>query len=359
MLKKIDLYIIKKFLSTFFLALGLIIMIVIVFDISEKIDDFLENDATLRGIIFSYYLNFIPYFVNLFSALFVFISVIFFTSKMAGNTEIIALLSSGISFRRILRPYLISACLIAALSLFLANFVIPQANQRRIIFENRYLRNGNHLNEKNIHRLIDANTLVQLETFDMGQNRGTSMEIEKMEDGRVYEYIFADIVRYDSVNNSWKLEQYYKRFFNGFDETLQLGSVLDTVLGFSSVDLAESIFNKESMDFFELNRFIERETKKGTEGLEYYYVEKHYRMASPFSTIVLTIIGLSLASRRVRGGIGLHIGIGIGISFTYILFMQISTTFALYGGFSPALAVWLPNIVFGLFALYMIRISPK
>lgn len=359
-MKTLDWYIIKKFLGTFILSISLIILIVIIFDISEKIDDFLESKAPLREIIFTYYLNFIPYFVNLFSSLFAFISVIFFTSKMASNTEIVAILSSGISFRRLLLPYLVASLVIALMSFYLANYLIPYANIKRIGFENRYIKNPTNFRARDLHLQIKpAGTFVYVQTFTDISNIGYKFSLEKIGAKGLNYKLDAEYIQWDSLKKSWKIMNYTLRTINGMKETLRTGKELDTILNITPSDLTPKLIDVDVMNYPQLHKFIEDENLKGSENAQIYKVQMQKRIATPFATIVLALIGVSLSSRKVRGGIGLHLGAGLTISFAYILFMQISTTFANFGSLPPFVAVWLPNVVFLGLGLYLLRIAPK
>jgi len=357
--KRIDSYIIKKFLGTFFYAIGLIIIIVIIFDISEKIDDFIEKHAPLSAIIFNYYLNFIPYFVNLFSPLFTFIAVIFFTSKMASNTEIVAILSSGISFKRMLRPYIISAVFLALFSFVLSNFIIPPANKRRLEFEMMYIHNAPHSNDINIHMQISPGTYVYAERYSVEDKIAFNFSLEKINEKGLYYKINSTRAKWDSVNGSWSIENYYARNIDGQKEKIRSGNKFDTIINLKPSDFLENIHDLETMNWSQLNRYISDEKLKGSENLSFYEIEKHKRIAFPFATVVLTLIGVSLSSRKIRGGIGLHLGAGITLSFAFILFMQVTTTFATNGNLPPVVAVWIPNIIFGTLGYYLLKIAPK
>ncbi len=359
MLKTIDVYIIKKFLGTFFYAITLIILIVIIFDLSEKIDDFIEKKAPLNEIFFAYYLNFIPYFINLFSPLFTFVAVIFFTSRLAFNTEIVAILSSGVSFHRMLLPYLISAILLATLSVYLSNFLIPQANQKRLDFEYTYVKNPLSFRDRNIHLQIRPGMFVFMESFNVRNAIGQRFTLEKINEDGLYYKLMAERAIWDSISQNWKIRNYNIRTIDGLREELSFGQELDTLLPFTPNDFIQNLTEMETMNFEELRTFIDNERLKGSENVKFYEVEKHRRMAFPFATIVLTLIGVALSSHKVKGGIGLHLGLGLGLSFAYILFMQVSTTFATNGNLHPILSVWIPNILFGILAVYLIRIAPK
>lgn len=358
-LKTIDLYIIRKFLGTFFFAISLIIIIVIIFDISEKIDDFLEKEAPLRAIIFQYYFNFIPYFVNLFSPLFTFIAVIFFTSKMAGRTEIVAILGSGISFNRFLRPYLVSSIILAILSFVLANFLIPYTNVNLLNFENRYLKNQNKRTNLDVHMQLSPGVFAYVEGYNKMDETGYRFTLEKINDKGLYYKMTGEVIKWMPAKNQWQIRNYVIRKIDGMRENLVRGQLKDTALPFTPFDFKVTVENAKTMKFMQLRRFIEKEKMRGTENVMEFEVEKHKRIAFPFATIVLTFIGVSLSSRKVRGGIGLHLGAGIAISFAFILFMQISTTFAIYSDLPPYIAVWIPNIIFGVLGIYLLRLAPK
>lgn len=356
---KLDWYIIKKFLGTFLFSIVLILVIVIVFDISEKIDDFLENQAPIKEILFEYYLNFIPFFANLFSPLFVFIAVIFFTSKMANNTEIIAILNSGMSFWRMLLPYLISAIILAFFSFFLANFIIPPANKIRIDFENKYIRNNYHINERDIHIQIQKGQYVFLESYNSDKDIGYKFALEHIENGELKAKLQANYILWDSISGNWQINKWQKRFFLETGEKITKGEKLDTAIHLHPKDFKTKLSSVETMNYPELNHFIQEEELKGTANIVFHKIEQQKRIAFPFASIILTIIGVAIASRKIKGGIGLHLGAGLLLSFTYILFMQISTTYATKGNLSPDLAVWIPNILFIFIAIFLILKTPK
>ncbi len=358
-LKKLDWYIIRKFLGTFFFAIALIILIVIIFDLSERIDNFIENKAPLNEILFVYYLNFIPYFINLFSPLFTFIAVIYFTSRMAFNTEIIAILSSGISFRRMLIPYFLAATFLAILSIYLSNVMIPDANRKRLDFEETYIRTQRQFRERNIHLQIRPGEFVYLESFNERINVGYKFTLERIEDGKLLRKVSADRAEWTDSTRTWTLRNYFSRDIDGENEILDFGQRKDTVINLSPDDFMQNLREMDAMNFRELQAFIDNERLKGSENIKFYLVEKHRRVAFPFATLVLTLIGVSLSSRKVRGGLGLHLGIGLTLSFAFILFMQISTTFATNGNLPPLLAVWIPNMVFAALGFYLLKTSPK
>jgi lipopolysaccharide export system permease protein len=359
MFGKLDLYIIKKFLGTYAFSILLIISVAVVFDISEKIDDFIEKEAPLNAIIFDYYLNFIPYFANLFSSLFIFISVIFFTSKMAYNTEIIAILSSGISFRRFLRPYVISATVLALFSFFLNNYIIPPANKVRLEFEEQYIRNQIRNRSKNIHKQILPGQYFYLQSYTVSSQTGYKFTLEQFEEGRLVSKLNADRLAWDSTKGKWSTNHYYIRNIHEDGDEIIKGKGLDTTLNILPEDFARRDNVVEAMTFTELNEFIRKQKMQGSESIIALDVHWHERFAFPFSAFILTLIGVSLSSRKRRGGIGIQIGIGIALSFSYILLMQVSTNITIGNGYSPFWGVWMPNIIYGFIAYFLYRIAPK
>lgn len=358
-LTKLDRYILRKFLGTFFFSILLIICIVIVFDISEKIEDFITHDVPLREIVFDYYLNFIPYFVNLFAYLFTFIAVIFFTSRMAARTEIVAILSAGVSFGRFLRPYMIGAAMIALLSFVLGNWLIPQANKTRLEFESKYV--GSHYvnTDHNIHRQVAPGTFVYMERYDSEENVGTRFTLEKF-DGRLMTMkLSAREIRWDSLRSRWSIIDYSGRYIKGDKEKLFKGARIDTTLNLNPKDFSRAQNVMESMNSSELSDYIENEKSKGSSNVHLYEIEKHRRIAFPFATFIMTLIGVAVSSRKVRGGIGKQLGIGISLSFVFIFFMQLFTSYASSGVMPAYIAVWIPNAIFAVIALWMLKKAPK
>lgn len=358
-MKTIDYYIIKKFLGTFFYSISLLILIVIIFDLSENIDDFISKKAPLHDIIFDYYFNFIPYFVNLFSYLFTFISVIYFTSQMASNSEVIAILSSGISYNRFLRPYFYSAIMLALLSFFLSNFVIPHTNQKRRAFTDVYIQNLSKSKDENIHLQISPGTFVYMESFNLKNYTGNRFTIERFKDNMLEYKLMADRIEWDTITSHWQIENYTIRTIDGMKEKITKGKRLDTTLNLLPAELYIKKENYEEMTFGELQRYIKKEKLKGASEVVLYDMEKYNRIASPFSMLVMTLIGVSLSSRKLRGGIGMHLGLGILLAFSYILFMRVSTVFATFGNLPPYIAAWIPNLIFAVIGVMLLRSAPK
>jgi lipopolysaccharide export system permease protein len=356
----IDRYIIKKFLGTFFFALILIIVVAVVFDFSEKVDDFLEKNASAKAIIFEYYLNFIPNFAVLFSSLFTFIAVIFFTSKMAYNTEIIAILASGMSFRRMMYPYILSAAFISLFSFALSNFVIPHANKKRLEFEEHYIRSHPYnFNKRNVHKQVQPGVYVFMESFSNSSDMGYKFSMEKFENGQLKSKLLSDYIRWDTVKHKWNIQNYYIRDINGLSEKIRKGQSLDTTINLNPSEFKQRENFVETMNLSELTRYIKTIQSQGADNVNTFLIEKHKRLAYPISTFILTMIGVTLSSRKVRGGIGMHIGFGLALSFGYILFMQFSSQFAISGTLSPFFAAWVPNIIFIVISIVLYRMAPK
>jgi lipopolysaccharide export system permease protein len=360
-IKIIDKYIIRKFLGTFFFALILILTIAVVFDFAEKIDNFMEREAPWRAVVFDYYLNFIPYFGTLFAPLFVFIAVIFFTSRMAVNTEIIAILNSGMSFRRMMWPYFISALFIAVIIFYLTNFVIPHANITRMDFEDKYYRpQGRRLHVENIHRLVSKNVYVYMESYNPMYYRGNKFSIEDFDDqGRLISKLSSPTVVYDTVTSKWGALNYVLREIKGNEEIITKGTRIDTTLILTPADFSRDPAFVGTMTYRELSDYIDLLKLQGSDELKVFQIEQHKRFAAPFAVFILTIIGVSLSSKKMRGGIGMNIGIGLALSFSYILFQQFASQFSIKGNLSPMLAMWIPNLLYMIIAGVLYKLAPK
>jgi lipopolysaccharide export system permease protein len=359
-LKILDTYIIKKFLGTFFLALVLIIAIAVVFDFSEKIDNFMEQDTPFYLIFLKYYPNYIPYLAVLFSSFFVFISVVFITSKLAYNTEIVAILSNGVSFRRLMVPYIISAIFITLLTTYLNQYVVPQATEVRLRFEDKYYHKAPpRFSERNIHRQIEPGVFIYMENYSNYTNTGDKFSLERFKDGVLKSKLIADHIRWDKINEKWIIKNYYIRKFQNGRETIEKGTAIDTSLNIHPSDFARRSNVVKTMTLPELNSYIDEQRMQGTSQIELCLVEKHKRYAYSFSTIILTIIGVSISSRKLRGGMGMHLGIGLLITFSYILFMQFSAQFAIGGSIKPIIAAWIPNIFYAGIAFILYKMTPK
>lgn len=351
-IKRFDAYIMKKFLGTFLFAILVLLAIVIVFDINEKLDAMLT--APLKETVFKYFLNFLPYFANQFAPLFVFITVIFFTSKLADHSEIIAMMSSGISFKRLMIPYLVSAAIIAAGTLVLALYVIPPANVKRIEYTNQWVKNKRVDFGDNIQLQVKPGIMAYISRYDNTTKRGYQFTMEEFKGNTLVSRITANSVTYDTLGR-WKLNEYSIRKFDGLKETLRRGSSIDTMLDVEPRDFLISKNDQEMLTSPELRHYINKQKARGVANLQQFELEYEKRFAMTAAAFILTVIGLSLSSRKVRGGMGVNIGIGLLLSFSYILFMTVTQTFALSGYTSPRLAMWIPNIVYTIIAIFLYR----
>ena len=359
-IRRMDWYIIKKFLGTYFFAIALIITIAVVFDINEQIDKFINNKAPVKAIIFDYYMNFIPYFSNLFSPLFVFIAVIFFTSKMAENSEIIAMMSTGMSFKRMLRPYMISAAIIAALTYGLGAYVIPKGNVTRLEFENKYKRKKKVEYVRNVQLEVDSGVIAYMERYENYNKTAYRFSLDKFKDKKLVSHLTARSAKYDTTStNKWILKDYMIREMDGMREKITKGDRLDTIVKMDPQDFLISKGQQQTMTSSELDEYIARQKRRGFANIKEFQIEYHQRIAMSFAAFILTIIGASLSSRKVKGGMGLYLGIGLALSFSYILFQTISSTFAVNGNTPPVVAVWIPNILYTFIAIYLYRKAPK
>ncbi|MFI3315913.1 MAG: LptF/LptG family permease [Rikenellaceae bacterium] len=357
----LDRYIIGKFIGTYVFTIAILIVVIVVFDAVEKIDSFMELNAPLGEIMFTYYLNFVPFFLNQFSSLITFITVIFFTSKMAYDTEIIAMLSSGISFLRLMYPYFLSALAITVLSLVLNLFVIPSANAIRIDFESSYLKKntvGNYTDH--IYRQIDDSSYIYLKGYNSKSKNAEYMVLESYEDGVIENSITARTVRFNSTKENWTADKYISHTLN--DEgtyIIEKKRGLDTTINLSASEIGKIEYHIQTLKIGDLNNFIDDQTRKGSNMVTVILVEKYNRFAYPVSAFVLTLIGVSLSSRKVRGGTGLHIGTGLALCFSYILFMRFAEEFANGGVIDPMISVWMPNILYAIIGVYLYRKAPK
>lgn len=359
-LKRLDFYIIKKFLGTYVFAIGLIISIAVVFDFNEKMDRFMSHDAPWDAIVFDYYLNFIPYFANLFSPLFVFIAVIFFTSKLAENSEIIAMFSTGMSFRRMLRPYMVSAAIIAVATFFLGSYIIPQGSVTRINFEDRYYKQRKKSTARNIQLEVDTGVIAYIERYENYSKTGYRFSLDKFKDKQLISHLTARSITYDTASvHKWIIKDYMIREMDGMKEKITKGDRIDSTLFMEPADFLISQNQQETMTNPQLSEYISRQRQRGFANIKEFEIEYHKRIAMSFASFILTLIGVSLSSKKTKGGMGLHLGVGLALSFSYILFQTIASTFAINGNMPPVIAVWIPNILYAFIAFYLYRKAPK
>ena len=358
----LDWYIIKKFIGTYIYAILLIISIAIVFDFNENLSKFTQYHAPWRAIIFDYYANFVPYYSNLFSPLFVFIAVIFFTSKLAGNSEIISMMAAGVSIRRLMRPYMISCILIAGLTFYLNSFVIPHGTVIRQNFETLYRNSKKNTSAENVQLQVAKNTVAYIQHYDDQYKRGYGFSLVKFKDKKIVSHMTAMEIQYDTVADTkyhWKVSNWKIRTLKGLKEHIQSGASKDTVLLMEPTDLVYSKGQQETFTSPELLDYISKQTSRGSGNVVQYEVEFHKRIAMSFSSFILTIIGLSLSSRKRKGGMGLYLGIGLALSFGYIMLQTVSATFAIQDDTPPILAAWIPNIIFAIIAYFCYRHAPS
>lgn len=361
-IKILDRYIIRKFIGTYFFAIALIISISIVFDINENLAKFTQYHAPLRAIVFDYYANFVPYFANLFSPLFVFIAVIFFTSKLAGNSEIISMLAAGVSFKRLMRPYMISAALISVMTFYLGSYVIPKGTVVRQNFETLYKNKKKNTSAENVQLQVGKGIIAYIQHYDNTVKRGYGFCLDKFENKKLVSHMTAQEIQYDTISDSkyhWKASTWRIRELRGLKEKITSGARLDTLIMMEPTDLVFSKGQQETFTSPQLREYINKQIDRGSSNVVQYEVEYHKRIASSFASFILTTIGVSLSSRKRKGGMGLYLGIGLALSFGYIMLQTVSATFAINANTPPMLAAWIPNIIFAFIAYFCYRKAPN
>lgn len=361
-IKRLDWYIIKKFVGYYFFSIILIISIAIVFDVNENLAKFTENHAPLRAIVIDYYANFVPYFANLFSALFVFIAVILFTTKMAGNSEIIAILAAGVSFKRLMRPYMITCVMLSALSYSLSAYVIPHGTVIRQNFESSYKKKAKNTSADNVQLQVDRGVIAYIQHYDNTCKRGYGFCLDKFQDKKLVSHLTAMEVQYDTISDSkyhWKIRNWKVRKLQGMKEHITSGMEKDTLIMMEPTDLVYSKGQQETFTSPELKAYIDKQIDRGSSNVVQYQVEYHKRIASSFASFILTIIGLSLSAKKRKGGMGMALGLGLALSFGYIMLQTVSATFAIQANFPPILAAWMPNFIFAVVAYFCYRKAPR
>ncbi len=354
----IDRYILGKFLGTYFLATLLLLLVIAMFDTTEKLDAFLT--APLKETLFDYFASFLPYFANQLSPLFVFISVIFFTTKLADNSEIIAMLSSGITFRRLLRPYMIGAAIIAALTFALSNYIIPPTNVNRIAYTNKYVKNKEVAYGTNIQLMVRPGEVAYFGRFDNTTKKGYRFSLDKFDGKSIVSRLTASSIEYDTTRQyHWKLMDFMVRDFDGMNEKIRKGHTLDSIIPIEPKDFLISANDQEMLTTPQLSDYIKKQKMRGVANIKTFEIEKEKRLAETAAAFILTLIGMSLSSKKVKGGMGLNIGIGLGLSFSYILFSTITSSFAINGYTSPAVAMEIPNIVYLIIGIFLYRRASK
>jgi len=361
-LKILDWYIIKKFIGTYIYSILLIISISIVFDINENLAKFSQYHAPLKAIVFDYYANFVPYFANLFSPLFVFIAVIFFTSKLAGNSEIISMLASGVSFKRLMRPYMFSCILISCLSFYLSAYVIPHGTVIRQNFETMYKNKKKNTAADNVMLQVGKGVIAYIQHYDNNMKKGFGFSLDKFENKKLISHMTAMEAQYDTISDSkyhWTVSNWKIRELKGLREHITSGMTKDTVIIMEPTDLVYSKGQQETFTSPELKAYISKQIDRGSSNVVQYQVEYHKRIASSFASFILTTIGVSLSSRKRKSGMGLYLGIGLVLSFSYIMLQTVSSTFAINANTPPMLAAWIPNLIFTVVAYFCYRKAPN
>lgn len=360
MLKTIDRYIIGKYLQTFFFTVLIFTMITIIIDFSEKIDNFLEEEVPMELIIWDYYVNFIPFLHFMLFPVYNLIAVIFFTSRMAYNSEIISILNGGVSFTRLLRPYLIGASFIASILLISGHFLMPKGNKTRVEFENKYIfKYDKESQTTDVHMYLTPTTKAYIRHYSIRDSVARDMTLEEIVDGDLKSKLIAKRGDYNTETGKWKLTNYSIRSFNGRKETYTTGVNLDTLINLTPGDLERRNNLKMTMTSPELKAFLASEKKRGTGKAMLFQIELFQRTSNAFTIILLTCIGMAISARKIRGGTGLHLAIGAGIGAAYILFNQVSTTLSTNAHFPPLLGAWTPNIIFFIVFLFILRTTQK
>ena len=357
--KIIDSYILWKMLGTVVFAITLLMTVVVVFDMSENIQRFLNHNVPWKEVVKGYYLNFIPYFINLFIPLFTFISVIWFTSKLSSHNEINSIFDHGISFNRMLVPYITGAVIIMILSLILANFIVPNTNRKLNDFKFQYFGRRS-VNSSYLHIKNSKNSYIFVERWDKMAGEGYNFTYEEFDNSSIRQKISAQTIDYDEDNKLWRLHRYTRRVITPEDEELIFrGEEFDTVFNITPLNLYQDVSVSETMTYNELRQFIKEEKVRGSSLLANYQIERHKRLANPVGILIMTLLGVSVSCRKTTRGVGVHIFFGVGLVFTFVFLQQISTVFSVSGGLPPVLGTWFPNIIFAIITIVMLRMTPK
>ncbi len=362
LITKLDWYIIKKFLGTYIFSIILMVTIAVVFDFNENMDKMMDHNAPWKAIIFDYYVNFIPYFANLFSQLFVFISVIFFTTKLAEHSEIIAMFSSGVSFKRLLRPYMISAGIIALATYYMGAYVIPQSSSKRLEFTEKYIRRQQTNFASNVQLEVGKGVIAYIENYQREEKTGMNFSLDQFNGKKLVSHLTASSISYDSTytkKNRWTIHHYMIRQLVGMREKITHGEKKTMIINMQPTDILIVKGQEQELKTPELKRYIIRQKERGFANIQSFELEYYRRYAMPFAAFILTLIGASLSSRKTKGGLGFSLGIGLALSFSYILFQSLSSSFAVNANFPPMLAVWIPNIIFAFIAFFVYKEGPK
>jgi lipopolysaccharide export system permease protein len=358
-MKLLDWYILKRFLLTYIFVVLVIVLVVVMIDYTEKVDNFHKNNAPGDKILFDYYLNFIPYWANYISPLMVFIATVFLTSRLAARTEIIAILSSGVSFIRLLFPYVLGATVLAVATYFLVNYIIPKANKTRITFEVKYINDAYTYSGRNVHLSIAPNTYAYMESYNNLSNTGYKFTLERIEGNLLKQKLSADRIEWDVKKKKWAVYDYKIRTIDGIRETLTTGTRIDTTLNMKPDDFSSDFNLYETFTRPELNKRIDLLRSRGADGVETYLLEKYSRDTRPFAIIILTVIGVIMSARKSRRGVGWQVALGFMLAFTYLLFFMLAKGIAEGGNLNPIVAVWLPNAIFAAIGVLLYNTIPR
>ena len=358
-MKKLDIYILKKFLGAFIFVMSILIFIIVIIDFTEKNDNFIKNDVDSDEIL-RYFLTYIPYMASFLTPIIVFIATVFVTSKLAAKTEIVAILASGVSFKRFMLPYFLGAVMIGLLS-FLANaYLIPETNKFRIDFELQYVKKAFYFNDRNIHIRVAPDLYIYIDRYNNQGNVGYNITLEQIQNGNLKEKLYARTMKWDTVGHKWRLNRWNRRVFKETDEIIYSGFALDTALNLTPDDFENQERLWETLTMSELNNHIDQQSLRGSADVDIYKIEKYIRIMSPFSVIILTFIGIIVSSKKSRQGTGVQIALGFLIAFLFVIAFMLSRALAEANTFnSPILAVWLPNIIFGLVGVILYRTVPR
>lgn len=357
-MKILDKYILKNFLTSYVFVIFIIEIVVVLIHFTDNNENFIKNELTARQIM-GYYIDYIPYVANMISPITVFITVVFMTSRLAQHSEIIAMLSSGVSFMRLMRPYMMGALIIAGVTFYLGGWVIPNGNKDRVAFELAYIKGAYHFTERNIHIKIAPTTLLYLQSYNVGNNVGYKPTLETIDDGVLIDKMEATRMEWQEETEKWRLRNWKKREIDGMNEIFTSGSVLDTTLRIHPKDFASNYSKFETLTMNELYEYLEELRMRGADNIEVYEIEKYVRYTAPFAALILTFIGLGVSARKTRGGAGFQIALGFLLAFVYIIFFIFSRTSAEAGGMAPIVAIWIPNIIFTVIGLIIYRTVPR
>ncbi len=355
----LDKYLLKKFLVTYLFVALVIVLIICMIDYTEKIDNFRKTHPSGHEIWFDYYFNLIPYWANYISPLMVFISTVFFTARIAAHTEIVAMLGSGMSFLRIMVPYLMGAVILAVFTFYMVGWVIPRANKVRLSFESKYIEENFYFSKRNYHFKLAPTQYAYLESYDVSTQTGKKFTLERIVGNQLQEKLVCNQIVWNEKKKKWTIENYRIRTIDGEHEQISTGAKIDTTLSLSPKDFENDKNQFEALTLTQLNDYIDLLKLRGADGVETYLLEKYARFTQPFAIIILTGIGLIVSARKSRRGTGLQIALGFALAFVYLLFFMLSKGVAESGKINIILAVWLPNIIFATVGVVLYKTLPR